>query len=259
MEWWKNTILHTGWGRGYAVIGGDNIAIHHNWAIGVAGAGIIVASESSYDSASSNGITITSNYVYQCGHSITHPGILLSGMNDAAEPLNAIALSNNVSADNVSGSAYRSEGALSNVSNVGLSTTAATLPSPIPTSANIKLSDTNILRTRDVSYVPAAARPGLYRIQLRRAPSGNGFQERFEYVVKGSQSAVTAFVQARTAAGDYLSERRAAQGSEYALLLAAAPLAVPSGISSVTFAEMRARDSTGELSWLWERVDSGNY
>ena len=45
MEWWRNTHLGTGWGRGYAVIGGDDINIHHNWAIGVAGAGLIVASE----------------------------------------------------------------------------------------------------------------------------------------------------------------------------------------------------------------------
>ena len=53
MEWWGNTILHTGWGRGYAVIGGEDIFIHHNWAIGVAGAGLIVASEPAYDSATS--------------------------------------------------------------------------------------------------------------------------------------------------------------------------------------------------------------
>ena len=56
MEWWRNTILRTGWGRGYAVIGGDDIFIHHNWAIGVAGAGLIVASEPAYDSASSERI-----------------------------------------------------------------------------------------------------------------------------------------------------------------------------------------------------------
>ena len=63
-------------------------------SIGVAGAGIIVASESSYDTASSDGITIENNYVYQCGHSIGHPGILISGLHTGAQPLNDIHLEN---------------------------------------------------------------------------------------------------------------------------------------------------------------------
>ena len=110
MEWWANTVLHTGWGRGYSVIGGDDISIHHNWAIGVAGAGIIVASEDGYNSASSDGIAIENNNVYQCGHSVGHPGILISGLNSAAEPLAHIALRDNVSADTVMAEAYRAEG-----------------------------------------------------------------------------------------------------------------------------------------------------
>ena len=98
MEWWRNTHLGSGWGRGYAVIGGDDINIHHNWAISVAGAGLIVASEPAYDSASSQRITLANNFVYRCAHTIGHPGILISGQNTAAQPLDTITLSNNVSA-----------------------------------------------------------------------------------------------------------------------------------------------------------------
>ena len=128
MEWWRNTILGTGWGRGYAVIGGDDIHIHHNWAIGVAGAGLIVASEPAYDSASSARITLANNCVYRCAHTIGHPGILISGQNTAAQPLDTITLTNNVSAETVTGTAYRAEGSYTNVTNTGLATTAAALP-----------------------------------------------------------------------------------------------------------------------------------
>ena len=74
--------------------------------------------------------------------------------------------------------------------------------------ADIRIADTSVLRTRDVSHVGATFRPGLYRIHVRRAPSGAGFQQRFEYVVKGAPDAVTAFVAAQTAAGAVLSEQR---------------------------------------------------
>ena len=261
MEWWRNTILGTGWGRGYAVIGGDDINIHHNWAIGVAGAGLIVASEPAYDSASSARITLANNYVYRSAHAIGHPGILISGQNTAAGPLDAITLTNNVAAETVTGTAYRAEGAYTNVTNTGLATTAAALPAPIPmqTMADIRIADTTILRTRDVSHVAAAFRPGLYRIHVRRAPSGTGFQQRFEYVVKGPPDAVTAFVDEQTAAGAVLSEQRTVGAVVYALLLTPAPVTAPAALTAVTFRDLRAGDRAGELSWLWQRVDSGAY
>jgi hypothetical protein len=259
MEWWRNTHLGGGWGRGYAVIGGDDINIHHNWAIGVAGAGLIVASESSYDSASSQRVTLADNFVYRCAHAIGHPGILISGRNAAAEPLDSITLTNNVSAETVTGTAYRAEGAYTNVTNVGLATTAAALPSPIPTNADIRIADTSILRTRDVSHVDAASRPGLYRIHVRRAPSGGGFQQRFEYVFKGAPDAVTAFVASQTAAGAVLSEQRTVGAAAHALLLTPSPVALPGTLTPVTFRELRAGDRAGDLSWLWQRLDTGAY
>jgi hypothetical protein len=260
MEWWRNTILHGGHGRGYSVIGGDHIAIHDNWAIGTGAAGIIIASEGSYDSASSNAIRVTKNYVYQCSHETTsHPGILVSGLNSAAAPLDDLTFENNVSADNASNQGYRAEGAYTNVTNTGLSTMATALPKPIPTLADVKMADTTVLRTRDVSHVDAASRPGLYRIHVRKAPSGGGFEQRFEYVVKGAEPAVAGFIQARQMAGDYLSESRTAGGTSYALVLTSTPVALSGGVSGVPFAELRAGDQSGALSWLWQRVDAGTY
>jgi hypothetical protein len=259
MEWWRNTILRTGWGRGYAVVGGDDIHIHHNWAISVAGAGLLVASEPAYDSASSQRITLASNFVYRCAHTIGHPGILISGMNTAAQPLDTVSLTDNVCAETVTGTPYRAEGAYTNVTNTGLATIATALPSPIPTMADIRMADTSILRTRDVSHVGATSRIGVYRIHVRRAPSGSGFQQRFEYVVKGAPDAVTAFVTAQTATGAALSEQRIVGATAYALLLTSAPVALPGTLAAVTFRDLRAGDLAGDLSWLWQRVDTGTY
>ena len=108
--------------------------------------------------------------------------------------------------------------------------------------ADIRMADTSILRTRDVSHVDTTFRPGLYRIHVRRAPSGAGFQQRFEYVVKGAPDAVTAFVTAQTAAGAVLSEQRTVGAVAYALLLTPVPVAVPATLTPVTFRDLRAGD-----------------
>jgi hypothetical protein len=257
MEWWHNTILHTGWGRGYSVIGGNDIQIHDNWAIGVAGAGVIVASEPSYDTSASQNIRIDKNFVVDCGHTIGHPGLLISGLSTTAGPLRDIALSANVSVD-VPAGAYRSEGAYQNVTNVNLSTSASALPTR-PTTADVRMADTRVLRTRDTTFVTAGARAGLYRIHVRRNPAAAGFQQRFEYVVKGTPDVVAAFAAQRTAAKDYLSEQRLVDGTAYALVLSAAPLGLPNGLSAVSFRELREGDRSGKLSWLWQRLDSGSY
>jgi hypothetical protein len=99
----------------------------------------------------------------------------------------------------------------------------------------------------------------LYRIHVRQAASGSGFQQRFEYVVKGAPTTVASFVQARSSAGDYLVEQRTVDGTAYALVLCAAPVALPAGLSAVTFRDLRAKDQPEALGWLWQRVDSGGY
>ena len=204
-------------------------------------------------------MTLADNFVYRCAHAIGHPGILISGQNTAAQPLDTITLTNNVSAETVTGTAYRAEGAYTNVTNSGLATTAAALPSPIPTISDIRIADTSILRTRDVSHVDAASRPGLYRIHVRRAPSGTGFQQRFEYVFKGAPDAVTAFVATQTAAGAVLSEQRTVGAVAHALLLTPVPVVLAATLTPVTFRDLRAGDISGDLSWLWQRVDTGAY
>jgi hypothetical protein len=258
MEWWGNTILHTGWGRGYAVIGGEDISIHHNWAIGVAGAGLIVASEPAYDSATSDRIRMANNYVYKCAHTVGHPGILVSGKNSAAGPLDDIALTYNVSAETVTGTAYRAEGDYTNVTNTGLQTTAAALPTPIPAMADIRLADTSVMRTRDVSHVAAPYRVGLYRIHVRRAPGGGGFEQRFEYLVKGPPDFVAGFTSAQAAAGGAVTAARTVGATAYARVLTPAPVAVASPLGSVPFRDLRSGDQTGGLSWLWQNVDGND-
>jgi len=224
---------------------------------GVAGAGLIVASEPAYDSASSARIVLANNWIYRSAHTIGHPGILISGLNTAAQPLDTVTLTNNVAVETVTGTAYRAEGSYTNVTNAGLATTAAALPSPIPTMADIRIADTAVLRTRDVSHVAAAFHPGLSRIHVRRAPSGTGFQQRFEYVIKGAPDALTAFVAEQTAAGAVLSEQRTVGAVAHALLLTPAPVTAPATLTPVTFRDLRAGDLAGDLSWLWTRIDTG--
>lgn len=254
MEWWHNTILEGGWGRGYSVIGGDHIDIHDNWAIATAGAGLIVASEGSYDSASSSDITIHDNFLYGCAHTIGHPGILVSGLNGAAPPLDKLTFTNNVVVNTVSGVAYKEEGALSNVTNQGMSTNEADLPAR-PELADVAIKDTGVLRMRDSSFVASELRPGLYRIHVRQ--QGVGFEQRFEYVFRGEPSAVEGYL--GTLYGVHVSETRVVGGSAYVLLLSAAPLALPASLAPVSFEELRAGDRDGSLAWLWKRVDSYDY
>jgi hypothetical protein len=78
-------------------------------------------------------------------------------------------------------------------------------------------------------------------------------------VIKGAPDAVTAFVTTQTAAGAALSEQRTLGAVAYALLLTPAPVALPGTLTPVTFRNLRAGDVAGDLSWLWQRVDTGAY
>jgi hypothetical protein len=256
MEFWDDKILHTGWGRGFSVIGGQYIHIHDCLAIGVAGAGVIVATET--DTSPCYNVTIERVKVTQCGHTIGHPGILITGDNpDCPTPgINHIHLTNCVSAANT-GSDYAAVNDIADVTNTGFSTSTSDLPSPLPTTSDVVLKDTSILMTRDTTHVTSGSRPGLYRIHVRE--HGAGYQERFEYVVQGSPSNVTSWVSTRTGAGDYLSEQQTVSGTAYALLLCAAPVTLGSGVSEVTFEDLRAGDLNGSLSWLWTRINTGSY
>ena len=122
--------------------------------------------------------------------------------------------------------------------------------------ADIRLADTAVLRTRDVSHVAAPYRVGLYRIHVRRAPSGAG-SAALRVRGKGAPDFVAGFISAQTAAGA-ARVRRAHPGRHR---LRAGPDAGarrrPAPLGPVTFRDLRGGDQTGGLSWLWQRIDSG--
>ena len=80
MEWWNNTHLGNAWGRGYAVVGGKQIEIHHNFARDTAAAGILLASEPSFNTRGSREIFVHDNVLYRTAAVVrNHSGILVSG------------------------------------------------------------------------------------------------------------------------------------------------------------------------------------
>jgi parallel beta-helix repeat protein len=255
MEWWNTTHWGGGWGRGYSVIGGDHIEIHHNWAIRTAGAGIIVASESSFNSATSDAIVIHHNALHQCAQIIGHPGILVSGQNPAAEPISNIELDENVVVATATGQAFREEGATTQVTNQGMSTAESDLPTPHPELVNIRIKDTSVLRTQDTSFVPEPLREGLYRIHVRQGPAG--FQQRFEYIVRGDAAHVDAWVAMRRAQGDHVSNTGEVGATTFARVLTGNPMQVPPELEAVTFADLREGERDGTSPWLWEVVNAG--
>jgi hypothetical protein len=255
MEWWRNTIVNKPGGRGYAVVGGDRIHIHHNWARQVGAAGILVAAESSFDTPGSRDIRIIENYIDDCGQ-IVHPGILLSGLNGAGAPIENVTLTNNVSVNCVHG-AINGEGFVTGTIDTGLN--SSPLPSPVPVETGAVLADTTVLRTRDTSHVAPGERAGLYRIHVRKNPVGSGFQQRFEYVLSGADATMSSFLSTRVVAGDYVSESRSSGGVTRAVVLARAPLTLTGGVSAVTFDDLRSGDNSGALTWLWNRVNGTSY
>lgn len=264
-EWWNNVAIDFPT-RAYSCVGADNMHIHHNWGIHGGAACVLVASEPGYDSAADDSINAHHNYGYQCGQTIGHPTFLVSSQNSAAGPISNVAFDQCVSNGDTNGD-YGTNGygggALVNVTSTNLHTNFADFPVPMPTTADAAAGDTSQLRTRNIApFIPAGQQPGLHRIHVRPvgSPSApSGFEQRFEYVVQGTPANVTAWVATRTAAGDYLAEQQTVSGTAYALLLTSAPVALGAGVSAVTFAALRAGDNAGTLSWLWARIDQGDY
>jgi len=244
------------------VIGGEDISIHHNWIVGSASAGLIVASEWAYTSASSHRIELFSNYLVNSPNGSVnngHSAILVSGGNSEAEPIREVEAIDNVIIGAPGGRVERAEGEYDAETVVfDNSTDAADLPGPVPTLDDVAIRDTSILRTRDVSFVATTEQKGLYRIHLREA-AGGGLEERFEYVVSGADAALTEWLEIVLAGGAYVSESRDVDGETYALVLAPVPLQVPLELDGVSFDALRAGDRSGGLSWLWSRVDQGRY
>ncbi len=257
LEWWNNTILHTGGGRGLSCVGGNDIYMHDNVIYGTYAAGIVLASEPSYNTETCTNIVLARNKVYGTAQVVTsHTGILISGQNPAAAPIGPVVLTDNHSYG-ASAGAYRSEGAVTGITQTGLVSAEPVGGTPPPPA--VSKTNTRTLRTRDTSFVAAGVRTGLYRIHVRRPDSCVGgvscFQSRYEYVVKGAPGVVAAWAAHMAGAGGYVSYRATVAGVAYALVLVSAPVPVPAGITAVSFWEMRAP----ALSVLWDRVDTGSY
>lgn len=265
-ETWLNTCMN-GNARGISVVGGTNQNVHDNWIINTGAAGLIFASESSFNSQTVTNVTYANNKVRDCARVITsHPGIFVSAGNPGTT-LSAIAGAGNYSFSATAAQAYRTEavgGTLgAGITSTGLVSISGGWPTPQPVAADARVRATTILRTRNNTFAAVGNRPGLYRIHVRRTPGSNPvsptFQQRFEYVVQGSPPNMDVYIATRLTAGDYLSYRADTGGVAYAVFLTRAERTLGTGITAFTFAQMRAADNAGTLSTLWNRVDQGAY
>lgn len=247
MEWWDNTYLGGGWGRGLSVVGGDSIHVHDNLVVDAAAAGILVASEPSYDTPGSEGIRIEGNVVCRAGHTVPHAGILISGLDGA---IRDVVVADNRVVDSVAGRAFATEG---DVVDLVERDTSETDDGTCQTSGRGGRAsrDTSVLATRDASFVPSSARRGLARV-LVRAASGGGFEQQLEYVVAGPAAAVDAWLgdHAVTATRFSLDD---ADRDDYLVILTGSPLSVPDSLRPVDFDELRRM--AGSLPGLWQHVD----
>ncbi|MEL7156315.1 MAG: right-handed parallel beta-helix repeat-containing protein [Actinomycetota bacterium] len=252
MEWWDNSYLGGGWGRGLAVVGGDTIHVHHNLVIDSAAAGILVASEPSYDTPGSDSIRIEDNVVCRAGHTVAHPGILLSGLDGA---IRDVVVADNAVIDSIAGVPFRAEGDVIDPIVQGTSVVGGGRCEATTTETMGTARATSILTTRDASFVPEATRGGLAQIQVRPTAGGE-FEQRLAYVVAGPRSAIDRWLEGRPGAatrfgsGDGESDR-----DEYVVLRTGSPLSVPESLRPVGFEELRAMTATQPD--LWEHLDGG--
>ena len=108
--------------------------------------------------------------------------------------------------------------------------------------------------TRDTSFANESVRRGLYRIHVRVAPEGTGFEQRFEYVVAGSPTEVDAWL---TDNPDFVVVHRSnVNDADYPVIRTGEPVRVPDALRAVDFAEMRAGDRDGSLAEFWRKLES---
>ena len=250
MEWWANTHLGNGWGRGLAVVGGDNIAIHDNVILDTAAAGIIVASEPSYRTPGSDHITIERNVISGTGHAVAHPGILISALHG---PIDEVVIADNSVVAGPGQSPVRSEGDVGSLSERGTSPTASAgaLTSGPLAGGDRAARRTSILATRDPSLAPSEQRRGLHRVHVRGRPE-TGFEQRLEYVVAGAPSAIDAWQGDR--GGEVVRFRSWSADEDVVVIRTGVPLSLPAFLRPIGFEELRA--GTADLPELWAYLDA---
>jgi len=184
MEWWNNIHFGSGWGRGMAVVGGEDIDIHHNTVRGTGAAGILVASEPSYDTAGSTRITVRHNVVVDAGHAVPHPGILISGLDGS---ISDVVVADNIVLSATGREAFRAEGEVDNLLHTGTTTPGEHPGAVLDAAADFEPSTTirTVLGTHDPTLVAERDRRGLFRVQVRRNEQTGHFEQRFEYLVTG--------------------------------------------------------------------------
>jgi hypothetical protein len=254
MEWWDNRYFGGANGRGMAIIGGEQINAHHNWVVSSSAAGILVGSEPGYNSATSTDIQLSSNWLVDSPDGTVnngHAAILISGMNSAAPPVSNVASTGNVIVNPWAGRTERAEGSVSGVTFADL-VGEQYLPSAPPQLSNASRRAVTTLRTWDTSFAGVA---GVYRVHLRETPAG-AFEERFEYVVKGSAPDIAAWFSSAPACGSRLLTWRTVGLQTYAVILMSNPVSLPASVSAVTFSELRDGDNAGTLNWLWSKLES---
>lgn len=255
MEWWDNLHMGSGWGRGLAVVGGEDISIHHNTVRRTGAAGILVASESSYDTPGSHRIAIHDNVVIEAGQAVSHPGILVSGL---AGPITAVTIENNVVVTTDGGEAVRVEGDVQDLRESATSTYSTEVGEfDSEHEFGSRVKETTVLATRDPTLVDSRFRAGLYRVHLRREPRGQAFQQRFEYVVAGRRPAVEKATQDTpgvSALFEHTGSGDAADVEQVLVLRTAEPIEIGEGLRSVGFEDLRSLSS--QLPDLWSYVDA---
>lgn len=240
MEWWNNLHLGADWGRGLAVVGGEDIVIHHNTVCRTAAAGILVASETSYDTPGSERIQIVDNVVMGAGRVVPHAGILVSGLSGV---LSDIVVADNIVADSVTGQPLRVEGEVDGLDHRGTIVERpddTTCPEPHEIDPHPK--DTSVMATRDTSSVDGEYRRGLYRVLVRQAPHGDGFEQQFEYVAADRGSDIDGLLRR----AEVSVERFTADGADGStaspdllLIRSAVPLELPDRLDAVSFEALR--------------------
>lgn len=260
MEWWDNSYLGNGWGRGLAVVGGHSIEIHDNFVTDTAAAGILVASEPTYATPGSTGIAIHDNVVRRAGRVVPHPGILLSGRSGAIQD---VSVTNNVVNDPATGERFRAEGTLERIEEEG---TTSSMSGPLPSlrPPNTPAADTAVLATGDTSFVELPYRRGLHRIRVRPGvTSGQPFLQQLEYLIAGPASEIDSWLASLDVVNQVVL-RVATEAAEtlggipvngqVVVVRVGEPVVLPATLRPVTFDDLRRQEYRSQLAVVWNQL-----
>ncbi len=254
MEWWGNVHLGSDWGRGLAVIGGEDIDIHHNFVQGTGAAGIIVASEPSYETAGSRRITIRNNVIVDVGHAVPHPAILISGLE---EPITDVAVADNIVVAATDREVFRAEGDVDNLQHTGTEhhqgLDSAGLDDERADRSPLRARA--VMATRDPALVAEQYRPGLYRVHVGAGPDEGELRQRFEYLVTGPRSGLEDWrADLAGVSALFCPDPADTVGDCRLVVRTPEPVELPDYLGPLSFAELRLL--AAQQPELWRYVDA---